>query len=193
MMTPCGPGASGRPYRHTRAVGLSLRSRYENAARDAGSESAALTRVADWLSDSGHGHGRWELGPVAGGRGSADSWGEVRADFLRSGYASAANGSTVVGELALRPGFSPQARMPPTARCASRGERRGLLVLTAGPVSCSAGVTPPARWPRPNPVERAGFLALFLARGSNRGMGRRGDDDANRTGLGSASARRVGS
>ena len=75
--------------------------------------------------------------------------------LLRSGYAIAAIGSTVVGELALRPGFSPQARMPPTARCASRGERCGLLVLTAGPVSCSTGVTPPARWPRPNPVERA--------------------------------------
>jgi hypothetical protein len=97
------------------------------------------------------------------------------------GYASAANGSTVVGELALRPEFSPQARMPPTARCASRGERRGLLVLTAGPVSCSAGGTPPARWPRPNPVERAGVLALFLARGSDRGMGRREDGEANRT------------
>jgi hypothetical protein len=33
------------------------------------SASAALTRVGDWVSDSGHGHGRWEPGPVAGGRG----------------------------------------------------------------------------------------------------------------------------
>jgi len=116
--------------------------------------------------------------------------GEARADFLRSVHAIVADGSTVVSELALRPGFSTQARMPPTARSASRGGRRGLLVLTAGPVSCSTGVTPPARWPRPN--LRAGVLALFLARGSKRGMGRRGDDDADATGLGSTSARRVG-
>ena len=38
------------------------------------------------------------------------------------------------GELALRPGFSAQARKPPTARPAPRGERRVSLVLTAGPV-----------------------------------------------------------
>jgi hypothetical protein len=112
---------------------------------------------------------------------------------LRSAHANVPNGSTVVSELALRPGFSPQARMPPTARFASRGGRRGPLVLTAGPVSCSTGVTPPARWPRPDPVERARVLALFLARGSSRGMERRGDDDAETTRLGSASARRVGS
>ena len=43
--------------------------------------------------------------------------------------------STVDRELALRPGFSAQARMPPTARPAPQGGRRVLLVLTAGPVS----------------------------------------------------------
>ena len=37
-------------------------------------------------------------------------------------------------ELALRPERSAQAQMPPTARPAPRGARRGLLVLTAGPV-----------------------------------------------------------
>ena len=36
--------------------------------------------------------------------------------------------------LALRPESSAQARKPPTARSAPRGGRRGLLVLTAGPV-----------------------------------------------------------
>jgi hypothetical protein len=36
--------------------------------------------------------------------------------------------STVERELALRPGFSALARMPPTARFALRGERRGLLI-----------------------------------------------------------------
>ena len=40
--------------------------------------------------------------------------------------------SRVEHELALRPEFPPQARMPPTARSAPRGVRRGLLVLTAG-------------------------------------------------------------
>ena len=84
-----------------------------------------------------------------------------------------ANGSTVVSELALRPGFSPQARMPPTARSASRGERHGLLVLTAGPVACSTGVTPPARWLRSNLPKRAGFLSLSLRVAPNRGLGRR--------------------
>jgi hypothetical protein len=46
----------------------------------------------------------------------------------------ACNRSRVESVLALRPGFSAQARMPPTARLAPRGERSGLLVLTAGPV-----------------------------------------------------------
>ena len=45
--------------------------------------------------------------------------------------------------------------MPPTTHCASRGVRRGLLVLTAGPVSASTGVALPARWSRPNLVRRA--------------------------------------
>src|SRR5665213_1236427 len=57
---------------------------------------------------------------------------------------SARNRSSVGGRLALRPGSSAQARMPPTARPAPRGARRGLLVLTAGPVTyfcgrCSTG------------------------------------------------------
>jgi hypothetical protein len=37
--------------------------------------------------------------------------------------------------LALRPELSTDARMPPTARSAPRGARRGLLFLTAGPVA----------------------------------------------------------
>jgi hypothetical protein len=36
--------------------------------------------------------------------------------------------------LALRPGSSAPTRMPSTARSAPRGGRRGLLVLTAGPM-----------------------------------------------------------
>src|SRR5437764_2332684 len=57
----------------------------------------------------------------------------------------------------------------------------------------AADITPPARLPRPNLVERARVLALFLACILNRGMERREDDDADRTGPGGASARRVGS
>ena len=40
--------------------------------------------------------------------------------------------SRVGRELALRPGFSTPSPVPPTARSAPRGVRRGLLVLTAG-------------------------------------------------------------
>lgn len=76
-------------------------------------------------------------------------------------HVNARDRSRVGGQLALRPGFSAQARMPPTALRAPRGERRGLLVLTAGPVRTSTGVTPPARWPRPNVSERSRVLVLF--------------------------------
>lgn len=38
--------------------------------------------------------------------------------------------------------------MPPTALKAPRGERRGLLILTVGPVMYFYGVIPPARWSR---------------------------------------------
>ena len=99
------------------------------------------------------------------------------------------NGSTVKRELALRPGFSALARMPPTARFALRGERRGLLVLTAGPVPCFYGRTPPARWRRPDPIGRSGVLALFLRRGPNRGTGRLEDHDPEATELGGGDAR----
>jgi hypothetical protein len=80
------------------------------------------------------GRGRWGSGLAAGGE-SADARRRSPSGFI-FGFArvNARMGSTVVSELALRPGFSPQARMPPTARFASRGARRGLLVLTAGPV-----------------------------------------------------------
>ena len=115
------------------------------------------------------GGGRWPAAspPIAAGRSTRGLF-EIRVRKHRMG-------STVVCELALRPGFSPQARMPPTAHYASRGVRRGLLVLTAEPAACSTGVTPPARWPRPNLAKRAGVIALFLARGPSRGLGRHED------------------
>jgi hypothetical protein len=49
-------------------------------------------------------------------------------------HVNARDRSRVGRQLALRPGFSALARMPPTALRAPRGERPGLLVLTAGPV-----------------------------------------------------------
>ena len=55
-------------------------------------------------------------------------------ETFQPGPHNGGNRSRVVNELALRPGFSAQARMPPTAPPAPRGERRGLLVLTAGSV-----------------------------------------------------------
>ena len=58
---------------------------------------------------------------------------EEPSKFFTSGSHNARDRSRVEQELALRPGFSAQSRMPPTARPASRGEGRGLLVLTAGP------------------------------------------------------------
>src|SRR5207302_10204724 len=62
--------------------------------------------------------------------------------LLTSGHTSARDRSRVEHELALRPECSAQVRMPPTARPAPRGERRGLLVLTAGPVLCFYGRYP---------------------------------------------------
>ena len=53
--------------------------------------------------------------------------------LLGSAHTNGRDRSRVDGELALRPGFSPQARMPPTARPAPRGAEPGSLVLTAGP------------------------------------------------------------
>ena len=99
------------------------------------------------------------------------------------------NGSTVERELAPRPGFPALARMPPTARFALRGERRGLPVLTAGPVPCFYGRTPPARGRRPDLTERSGVLALSLRRGPNRGTGRLEDHDPEATGLDGGDAR----
>jgi hypothetical protein len=68
-----------------------------------------------------------------------------RTMALTAAHTNARDRSSVSRELALRPECSAQARTPPTARPAPRGERRGLLVLTAGPVLCFYGVTPPAR------------------------------------------------
>jgi hypothetical protein len=91
-----------------------------------------------------------------------------------------------VHELALRPGFSAQARMPPTALPAPRGVRRGLLVLTAGPVPYFFGRHPTGPVAASLPGERSGVLALFLPCGPDRGTGRVEGHDADGTQLGSA-------
>ena len=96
------------------------------------------------------------------------------------------NGSTVGRVLALRPGFSVHARMPPTACCATRREACVTGVDCGARAARPIDVTPPAWWTRPNLIERAGVLALFLTRGPNRGTGRLEDHDADRTQSGSA-------
>jgi hypothetical protein len=71
------------------------------------------------------------------------------------------NGSTVEHELALRPGFSTQVRMPPTALLAPRGGRRGLLVLTAGLVQYFYRRYTTGPVVASLPIERTGVLAPF--------------------------------
>ncbi len=74
----------------------------------------------------------------------------IEGRFSTSGWDRSTVGR---GALALRPGFSAQARKPPTAHRASRGGRRGLLVLTAGSGGpTSTGVIPPFRWLRLYPM-----------------------------------------
>jgi hypothetical protein len=58
--------------------------------------------------------------------------GRARTNFSGLVHINAPTRSTVVDELALRPGFSAQAWKPPTALLAPRGERRGLLVFDCG-------------------------------------------------------------
>jgi hypothetical protein len=141
-------------------------------------------------------HAPWETGPAAG-EVSADARARGRAESEQtySGvvHMNGCTRSTVEHELALRPGFSLPARMPSTALRAPRGERLGLLVLTAGPVRHFYGRYPPARWTRPDLIDRAGVLALFLPHDPDRGTGRLEDHDAHRRQLGGAQARRVDS
>ena len=133
-------------------------------------------RVAVWVNDSAAGRlgGRRVGGEESGDAGAR---GPARTYFRGLVHVNARDRSRVGRELALRPGFSTEAWMPPTARSAPRGVRRGLLVLTAGlvpyfywryptgPVVASQS----ARWSRPNLIERAGVPALFLPRGPDRG------------------------
>jgi hypothetical protein len=70
-------------------------------------------------------------------------------------------------ELALRPESSAQAGMSPTPHCASRGERRGLLVLTAGPAPCfwSAALWPGTSAQSISPIEevsQSGYLVRLI-------------------------------
>ena len=88
---------------------------------------------------------------------------------LRSAHTNARDGSTFERELALRPGFSARARLPPTARPVTRREAGVTGFDCGGRCRAPTGVTPPARWPRANLIDRAGVLALFLTRGPDRG------------------------
>src|SRR5438034_6179930 len=82
--------------------------------------------------------------------------------LLASGHTNVRDRSSVSRELALRPECSAQARMPPTAPPAPRGERRGLLVLTAGPVLCLYGRHPTGPVTAPLSDRPPGVLALLL-------------------------------
>jgi hypothetical protein len=85
----------------------------------------------------------WETNPATDRRISGSPRPRTSSNKLfRRGSHNARNRSRVERELALRPRFSPQARMPPTALPAPRGARRGLLVLTAGPARYSYGRYP---------------------------------------------------
>jgi hypothetical protein len=63
----------------------------------------------------------------------------------------------------------------------ARGAR---LVLTAGLVRTSAGVTPPARWSRLCLIESSGVLALFLPSGPREGREGLKSDDTDGTQFG---------
>ena len=58
----------------------------------------------------------------------------------------------------------PSARLPPTALRAPRGERRGVLVLTAGPVVYFYGVIPPPRLVASLLINARGSSTLISAR-----------------------------
>jgi hypothetical protein len=81
-----------------------------------------------------------------------------------------------------------QDSQPNPRRYAPRGERRGLLVLTAGPVPDSYGVTPPARWPRLYPMNARGSSPLFLRAAPIEG--RKGQEAMTRTADNQAARRR---
>ena len=128
-------------------------------------------RVAVFRQCFRRGHAPWGDGP--GRRRENQPMPAPRTSpskLLRSGSHNARNRSSVESRAGPAARILAQARMPPTARSAPRGERRGLLVLTAGPVPyLRVGVTQPARWSRPYLIDRAGFQPLSLPRGPNRG------------------------
>jgi hypothetical protein len=115
---------------------------------------------------------RVDAGPgVVGGSGSGSgpeqTRGEIRATF-EVGVRSGPDGSTVAGELALRPEFPPK----------PDGHRRCISVMRreawATVFDCGAGVLPhrtypPARWCRPRSDQTREVLALFLARSPTEG------------------------
>ena len=100
-----------------------LRERFEQVAADNGPTPTILLFQAYnrpiWLISHRRGRAAWFM---------------AIATKFGIGSHNRLDRSTVGKWLALRPEFSAQALMPPTALLAPRGGRRGLLVLTAGPV-----------------------------------------------------------
>jgi hypothetical protein len=122
-----------------------------------GSSVDANRRVVGSVNDFHDGQAPLETRPAAGDE-SADARARGRS---RAGFEVCAdkrpNRSRVHPELALRPGCSARTRMPPTARaCATRREAGVTGFDCGGRCGTSTGVTPPARWQRPNLIERSG-------------------------------------
>jgi hypothetical protein len=135
----------------------------------------------------------WETSPAACST-SADPRARGRAAQIILGLVgvNARDRSTVECELALRPGFSAQAGMPPTALRAPRGERPGLSVLTARPARYFYGRYPAGGGLVPMCLNARGPRVVSLGRARD---GRKGLMTMKRDGtqFGSASPRRADS
>jgi hypothetical protein len=83
--------------------------------------------------------------------------------------------------------------MPPTARTAPRGERRRLLVLTAGPVGALSRAQPTSLLFRRHRDDARGFSPLFFPAAPIEGWEGPNTNDAEGAELGAAQGRRASS
>jgi hypothetical protein len=105
---------------------------------------------------------------------------------LRSADTRAPNGRTVGGQLALRPEFSAQARMPSTTLPCATMREAGLLVWLRGRWRYLYGRYPTGPVASSLPMNARGVHAVFLPRDPIGGTGTLDDHDADGTQLGSA-------
>src|ERR1035437_7365760 len=97
---------------------------------------------------------------------AASSTADEFEHLLRSAHTNSRDGSTIANELALRPGFSPQARVSPTAQPAPRGAERWVTGSRCGARRRASNVLFRRGPPRgSHSVHPPGVLApLFLLR-----------------------------